>query len=122
MAWILKQVAHDTPEQIKTVKINPIAGLQSYQCRLIAYTLGLKGQQHKALELIMRGMVDLFMAKDASQIEINPLIVTGEGELLALDAKINFDDNALPLHPDILALKDPSQEDERENIAQAIRA
>ncbi len=114
----IEQVAHVTPDKIITVKINPIAGLLSYQCRLIAYALGLKGQQHKALELIMRGMVELFTAKDASQIEINPLIVTDKGGLMALDAKINFDDNALPLHPDILALKDESQEDKRENIAQ----
>jgi succinyl-CoA synthetase beta subunit len=114
----IETVAHETPEQIKSVKINPITGLQPYQCRMIAYSLGLKGQQHKALELIMRGMIDLFIAKDASQIEINPLIVTSNGELMALDAKINFDDNALALHPDILALKDPEQEDKRENLAQ----
>jgi succinyl-CoA synthetase beta subunit len=114
----IETVAHETPEQIVSVKINPIAGLQSYQCRLIAYSLGLKGQQHKALEKIMQGMVGLMLEKDASQIEINPLIVTNDGELMALDAKINFDDNALALHPDILAFKDPSQEDDRENIAQ----
>ena len=114
----IEAVAHDTPEQIQSVIINPITGLQAYQCRAIAYSLGLKGQQHKALEKIMRGMYGLFIAKDASQIEINPLIVTGSGELMALDAKINFDDNALALHPDILALKDPEQEDKRENIAQ----
>lgn len=114
----IETVAHETPEQIQTVKISPIAGLQSYQCRLVAYTLGLKRQQHKALQTIMQGMVDLMLAKDASQIEINPLIVTSGGELMALDAKINFDDNALALHPDIMALKDPTQEDERENIAQ----
>jgi succinyl-CoA synthetase beta subunit len=114
----IEAVAHETPDQILSVKINPIAGLQSYQCRQIAYSLGLKGKQHKALEKIMQGMVDLMLEKDASQIEINPLIVTDKGELMALDAKINFDDNALALHPDILALKDPEQEDKRENIAQ----
>ncbi|MDA1342489.1 MAG: ADP-forming succinate--CoA ligase subunit beta [Proteobacteria bacterium] len=114
----IEAVAHESPEQILSVKINPIAGLQSYQCRLIACALGLKGKQHKDLEKIMQGMVDLMLDKDASQIEINPLIVTDKGELMALDAKINFDDNALVLHPDILAFKDPSQEDDRENIAQ----
>jgi succinyl-CoA synthetase beta subunit len=114
----IEAVAHETPEKILSLKINPIAGLQSYQCRLVAYALGLTGKQHKALEKIMRGMVDLFVAKDASQIEINPLIVTSTGELMALDAKINFDDNALDLHPDIKAFKDPEQEDKRENIAQ----
>lgn len=114
----IEAVAHESPEQIESVIINPVAGLQAYQCRTVAYSLGLKGQQHKALEKIMRGMYGLFIAKDASQIEINPLIVTDNGELMALDAKINFDDNALALHPDILALKDPEQEDKRENIAQ----
>ncbi|MEQ1545301.1 ADP-forming succinate--CoA ligase subunit beta [Methyloglobulus sp.] len=114
----IETVAHETPEQIQSVKINPITGLQGYQCRLVAYSLGLKGQQHKALEKIMQGMVGLMLEKDASQIEINPLIVTDKGELMALDAKINFDDNALALHPDIMAFKDPSQEDDRENIAQ----
>jgi succinyl-CoA synthetase beta subunit len=114
----IETVAHETPERLITVKINPIANLQAYQCRLVAYALGLKGQQHKALQTIMQGMVNLMLEKDASQIEINPLIVTDKGELMALDAKINFDDNALALHPDILALKDPSQEDDRENMAQ----
>jgi succinyl-CoA synthetase beta subunit len=101
----IETVANESPEQIQSVIINPITGLQSYQCRNIAYALGLKGKQHKALEKIMCGMVSLFIAKDASQIEINPLIVTDTGELMALDAKINFDDNALPLHPDILAIR-----------------
>jgi succinyl-CoA synthetase beta subunit len=66
----------------------------------------------------MQGMYDLFLAKDASQIEINPLIETDSGDLMALDAKINFDDNAVAIHPDILAMKDPSQEDDKENEAQ----
>lgn len=114
----IETVAHDSPDKIHSIKINPITGLQPYQCRNLGYALGLKGAQHKTLQAIMQGMVDLFIDKDASQIEINPLIVTGDGELLALDAKINFDDNALPLHPEILAFKDPGQEDERENIAQ----
>lgn len=114
----IETVAHETPEQIITIKINPITSLQGYQCRNIGYALGLKGPQHKALHKIMQGMVDLMLAKDASQIEINPLIVTDKGELMALDAKINFDDNALGLHPEIKAMQDPSQEDDRENIAQ----
>ena len=114
----IEAVAHDTPERIISVKIHPAAGLQGYQCRKVAYALGLQGSQHKALTAIMQGMYDLFLAKDASQIEINPLIETDGGELMALDAKINFDDNALVLHPDILAMKDPSQEDDKENEAQ----
>lgn len=114
----IEEVAHQSPELIIDLKINPAAGLQPYQCRQCAYALGLKGAQIKSLSKIMQGMVDLFLSKDASQIEINPLIETESGELLALDAKINFDDNALGAHPDILALKDADQEDAKENKAQ----
>ena len=114
----IETVAHKSPEQIISVQIHPAAGLQAYQFRKVAYTLGLKGPQVKILGTIMQGMYDLFLAKDASQIEINPLIETDSGDLLALDAKINFDDNAVAIHPDILAMKDSAQEDEKENEAQ----
>ncbi|MEY3808168.1 MAG: hypothetical protein RI893_1144 [Pseudomonadota bacterium] len=114
----IETVAHDIPEQILSVPVHPAAGLQGYQCRKVAYALGLKGQQIKALEKIMHGLYKLFLAKDASQIEINPLIETDSGELMALDAKINFDDNAVALHPEILAMKDAEQEDEKENKAE----
>jgi succinyl-CoA synthetase beta subunit len=114
----IESVAHETPEQIISVQVHPAAGLQGYQCRKVAYALGLKGAQIKALGKIMQGLYELFLAKDASQIEINPLIETHSGELLALDAKINFDDNAVEAHPDILAMKDADQEDEKENKAQ----
>ena len=114
----IEAVALDTPERIITVKINPSTGLMAYQCRQIANELEIKGLQVKVLEKIMKGMYRLFIENDASQIEINPLIETDAGELLALDAKINFDDNAIALHPDILAMKDPSQEDDKENYAQ----
>lgn len=114
----IETVAHESPEQIISVQVHPAAGLQAYQCRKVAYTLGLKGSQVKALGTIMQGMYDLFLAKDASQIEINPLIETQSGDLMALDAKINFDDNAVAIHPDILAMKDSAQEDEKENEAQ----
>lgn len=114
----IEAVAEHSPEKIISVSLHPAAGLQDYQCRKLAYALALSGGQIKTLANIMRGMVRLFLDKDASQIEINPLIVTGSGELLALDAKINFDDNALSAHPDIAALKDPTQEDDRENQAQ----
>ena len=114
----IEAVANQTPEQIITVVVHPELGIQGYQCRKVAYGLGLKGQQVKALTHIMQGMYDLFTDKDATQIEINPLIETESGVLLALDAKINFDDNAVALHPEILVLKDPSQEDDKENHAQ----
>jgi succinyl-CoA synthetase beta subunit len=113
----IEAVSEHSPEKIVTVHIHPAAGLQAYQCRKIAYTLALQGAQIKTLEKIMHGMYQLFLDKDASQIEINPLIEADNGELLALDAKINFDDNALSAHPDIMAMKDGSQEDDRENQA-----
>lgn len=114
----IETVAHDTPEKIISVPIHPAAGLQGFQCRKVAYALGLQGTQHKAITRIMQGMYDLLIDKDASQIEINPLIETDTGDLLVLDAKINFDDNAVAIHPDILAMKDPAQEDDKENEAQ----
>ena len=114
----IETVAHEMPEQIITVTIHPATGLQASHCRKIAYALKLERAQQAQLETIMRGMVELFLAKDASQIEINPLIETESDELIALDAKINFDDNALALHPDILALRDVHQEEAKENEAQ----
>jgi succinyl-CoA synthetase beta subunit len=115
----IETVAQEMPEQIITVTIHPATGLQASHCRKIAYALKLERAQQSQLETIMRGMYELFWAKDASQIEINPLIETENGELIALDAKINFDDNALALHPDIFALRDIRQEEEaKENEAQ----
>jgi len=113
----IEAVAAEMPEKIISLFIHPAAGLQAYQCRQIAFALGLQGEQLKALHQLMTGMMQLFLDKDASQIEINPLVETEAGELLALDAKINFDDNACALHKDILDLRDTSQEDEKENIA-----
>lgn len=114
----IEEVAEHTPEKIVTLLIDPAAGLQPYQCRQVAFDLSLQGAQIRALEKIMQGMYRLLLEKDASQIEINPLVETDDGELLALDAKINFDDNAVALHPDILAYRDEGQEDEKENKAQ----
>lgn len=116
----IEAVAEETPEKIITTIINPAAGLQSYQCRKIAYALQLSGRQVGELEKIMRGMIRLFLDTDASLLEINPLIESVSGELSALDAKINFDDNALDLHSAIAELRDPAQEDEKENLAQLI--
>ena len=113
----IEQVAAKTPEKILIQKVNPAAGLQDYQCREIAFGLGLEGNQINAMTKLMQGLYRLFLDKDASQIEINPLIVTGDGRLLALDGKINIDDNALFAHPDIAALRDPAQEDAKEGTA-----
>lgn len=114
----IEVVATKTPEKITSIIVDQAAGVQSYQCRQVAFAWSLQGKQINALEKIMRGMYQLLLAKDASQIEINPLIETQAGEIMALDAKINFDDNALALHPDIAALKDERQEDEKTNKAQ----
>jgi succinyl-CoA synthetase beta subunit len=113
----IEAVAAESPEKIISVMLHPAAGLQAYQCRQIAFALGLQGEQIKKLFQIMANMLQLFTEKDASQIEINPLVETETGALVALDAKINFDDNALALHKDIGGLQDTSQEDAKENKA-----
>lgn len=110
----IETVASEAPEKIVRVLINLAVGLQAFHCRQIAAALKLNATQQGQLHRILTGMYRLFIEKDASQIEINPLIVTETGDLLALDAKINFDDNALGLHPDIAALRDASQEDAKE--------
>lgn len=114
----IETVAHEMPEKIVSVTIHPVTGLEAIHYDKIASALKIEHAQQAQLETIMRGMVDLFLAKDASQIEINPLIETESGELIALDAKINFDDNALALHSDIFALRDVRQEEAKENEAQ----
>lgn len=114
----IETVAIESPEKILSIEVNPIVGLQPYQCRRVAYALSLKGGQIRMMERIMRGMYQAFIEKDASQIEINPLVEAENGALLALDAKITFDDNALSGHSDILALRDREQEDIKENKAQ----
>jgi len=113
----IERVATQTPDRLLTTRINPATGLLPYQGRSLAFGLGLAGDQIKQFGQIMQGLYDLYLQKDASLIEINPLIVTGAGELLALDAKLNLDDNALYRHPELQALRDPSQEDAREREA-----
>ncbi len=110
----IEEVAATTPEQIFTVAISPIAGLQPYQCRQVAFFLGLVEKQIKELTAILQGLYALFIECDAALVELNPLIVTPEGRLLALDAKVSLDESALYRHPDLAALRDPTQEDERE--------
>ncbi len=110
----IEEVAAETPEKILTTAVNPAAGLQPFQSRLLGFGLGLSGDQLKAFGRIMNGLYRLYMEKDVSLLEINPLVVTGGGELLALDAKINIDDSALFRQPDIREMRDISQEDPRE--------
>ena len=110
----IEEVAATQPEKILKVKIDPIAGLLPYQTRQIAFGLGLQGDQIKQLGKIMSGLYQIFTRHDVSLIEINPLIVTKQGDLLALDAKIGIDDNALYRQPEIAALRDTTQENARE--------
>ncbi|MDH3948967.1 MAG: ADP-forming succinate--CoA ligase subunit beta [Gammaproteobacteria bacterium] len=112
----IEEVARTQPEKILTVEINPVSGLMPFQCRQLAFALGLDAQL-KELGRIMQGMYDLFLANDLSLVEINPLVITSDNTLLALDAKINTDDNAHYRHPGLTELRDASQEDERENRA-----
>jgi succinyl-CoA synthetase beta subunit len=116
----IEKVAAETPDKILTVQVDPNVGLRGYQVREIGYGLGLSTPQVGQLEPFLGGLYRLFVEKDASLAEINPLIVTAEGDLLALDAKLNFDDNALYRHPDVAALRDPEEEDPRERAAKEI--
>ena len=113
----IEEVAASTPEKILTETIDPIAGFQPYVARNLAFALGLEGQQIRQFTALLQALITLFIEKDASLMEINPLVVTAEGNLMALDAKINLDDNALYRHKDIVAMRDMTQEDERESRA-----
>jgi len=110
----IEEVAAETPEKIHTITVHPAAGLQGFHCRKLAFALDLEGIQIREFQKIMFALYELFVANDASLIEINPLVVTADGHLIALDAKINLDDNALYRHADLLEMRDISQEDERE--------
>jgi succinyl-CoA synthetase beta subunit len=113
----IEEVAAHTPEKILSVNVDPAAGLQPYQCRKLAFGLGLSGKQIGELQSILMGLYRLYLEKDASLVEINPLIVTKQGGLVALDAKINIDANALFRQPQLAAMRDPSQEDPMERRA-----
>jgi succinyl-CoA synthetase beta subunit len=116
----IEEVAAKTPEKIHTEFVDPVVGLQGYQIRKIARALALDAEQSARLDAFLRGVYRLFVEKDASLVEINPLVVTKQGELFALDGKLNFDDNALYRHPDVAALRDPEEEDPRERAAKEI--
>ena len=116
----IEEVAAKTPEKILTVHVDPNVGLSDYQCRNLGFGLGLPADQVKKLVPFVQGLFRLFVEKDCSQVEINPLVVTEGGDLFALDGKVNFDDNALYRHPDVAALRDPDEEDERERAAKEI--
>ena len=113
----IETVAAETPEKIITVTIDPASGCQAFHARKLAFGLGLEGKAVKAALKLFPALYDAMLGSDASMLEINPLVVTVDGDLLALDAKMNFDDNALYRHPDIAALRDESEEDPAERQA-----
>jgi succinyl-CoA synthetase beta subunit len=113
----IESVAEKTPEKIIRIKVNPALGLMPYQTRKIAAALGLTGPLMNQASKLFANLYKLFIQRDCSMVEINPLVVTTKGELLALDAKFNFDDNALFRQPEIVAMRDVTEEDAREVAA-----
>ncbi|MFV1982469.1 MAG: ADP-forming succinate--CoA ligase subunit beta [Thiohalomonadales bacterium] len=115
----IEEIAQTHPEKIVKIAVDPVVGLQAYQCRQLAFFLELPNQI-KTLQKIMLSMYRLIMEKDLSMIEINPLVINIEDEIIALDGKITVDDNALYRQKSLIELRDPSQDDEHENLAQEI--
>ena len=116
----IEEVAAKTPEKILTLVVDPIAGVQPYQARDMGFKMGMGKKEVDQFAKVLNGVYNLFVQKDCSMVEINPLIVTTDGQLMALDAKVSLDDNALYRHKDTAELRDPTQEDEREHIAHEI--
>ena len=110
----IEQVAAETPQKILRAAIDPATGAQPFQGRAMAFSLGLAGKQVSQFATIFVNLVRLFEDLDCSLVEINPLVVTGDGDVHCLDAKVNIDNNALYRQPAVAALRDPTQEDERE--------
>lgn len=110
----IEEVAASTPEKIHKVAIDPVTGMQPFHARRLAFQLGLEGAQVGAAVNFFQGMYRAFTGLDASLVEINPLVITGDGDLLALDAKMNFDDNGLFRHEEIADLRDEDEEDPAE--------
>ncbi len=113
----IEEVAHNTPEKITKIFVDPAYGLAEYQIRQIVYALGFNPTEAKNASKLLRSLYTMYWETDASLVEINPLVTTAEGLVLALDAKVNFDDNALFRHPDIVALRDLHEEDPKETEA-----
>ncbi len=113
----IEEVAKRSPEKILKVAIDPLTGLLPFQARKLAFSLGLQGDTVGAFVRFATGLYNAYMATDASLAEVNPLVVTVAGEVIALDAKMNFDDNALYRHPEVAALRDPDEEDPKETEA-----
>jgi succinyl-CoA synthetase beta subunit len=113
----IEQVAHQTPEKIMTFAVDPATGIMGHHGRRVAQALHLTGELAKQAESLVAKLYAAFVAKDMSLLEINPLVVTKAKELICLDAKVGFDDNALYRHPDVMALRDLTEEDEKEIAA-----
>jgi succinyl-CoA synthetase beta subunit len=113
----IESVAHETPEKILRMSVDPLMGIQAYQTRRIAAALGLRGPLMTQASKLFTALYRTFIESDCSQVEINPLVVTPDGRLLALDAKFNFDDNALYRQPAVVAMRDKDEEDPREVAA-----
>jgi succinyl-CoA synthetase beta subunit len=110
----IETVAEQTPEKILTVAIDPVTGLMPFHAREVAFGLGLSGDQVKSASKLLAGLYTAFAELDASLVEVNPLVVTGAGDVIALDAKMNFDDNALYRQPKVFELRDEDEEDPME--------
>ncbi len=110
----IEEVAASAPEKITKLQVDPAMGLQQFQARQVAFALGFSGDAFKSMLKCLNGLYQLFWDKDASMVEVNPLILTEEGIVVALDAKVSFDDNALFRHPEIAELRDLNEEDEKE--------
>ena len=115
----IEEVARKDPSALRVEPVDPLVGFRPYQARRIGYALGLKGEEVARAARLMQAMVAAYVETDASLLEINPLVVTRQGGLLALDAKMSFDDNALFRHPEIRELRDPEEEDPLEVEASA---
>ncbi len=111
----IEKVAEETPEKIFKTVVEPMLGVMPFQCRKLGFDLNFNSIQIKQLQNLLEGMIKLFVTLDLSMVEVNPLIVTSAGDLVCLDGKINFDDNAMYRQPEVQKLRDTSQEDEREN-------
>ena len=110
----IEKVAHDTPEKIVTFSIDPATGVMAHHGRKVAQVLGLSGDLAKQAEKLTAQLYNAFLSTDMAMLEINPLVVTKQGDLRCLDAKINFDSNALYRHPELMKLRDLTEEDEKE--------
>ncbi|WP_417316740.1 ADP-forming succinate--CoA ligase subunit beta [Emcibacter sp.] len=110
----IEEVAAETPEKIITITIDPATGLSGFHCRKVAYGLGLEGKTASACVKVISSLYNAFVEKDASLLEINPLVVTEAGDMIVLDAKMGFDGNALFRHKDVVELRDPDEEDPME--------